>query len=339
MGSINRMYKFKDFRDAYEESKKYRGISKLADFPPYVTFEVTNLCNFRCVMCQATYLKGKGQNINFEIFKKAVDEIASYGSLVRFIGYGEPFLYKDIMKAIEYVKSKGILLHITTNGSMLDEAIAKNVISAGVDVVLFSMQGLSEAEYCAMRDVQRPMYKKIIENMERLYGLRKGKRPYIKITTTITERDKPEDKQAFIEAHLKHADEVQVTGSTHFVHVDELFGDKGIWDKMHVARPAEAKGRRCFVGNYEMLIKADGDVCICCGAFTRDLRIGNVKDDSLFNIWHSQEAGRVRDSIGAGELEKFKDCSVCPIRFDYENAGSTVANTQNDRTDKYFEVK
>lgn len=105
------MYKFKDFNEAYEESRSYNQKGKVANFPPYVTFELINRCNFRCIMCPATYLNKSREELDFNLFKKVIDEISNYGNLIRFIGYCEPLLYSRIEDAIKYASSYCLLLH------------------------------------------------------------------------------------------------------------------------------------------------------------------------------------------------------------------------------------
>ncbi len=333
------MYKFEDVKEAYNESRKYSGEKGVAPFPPYVTFELTNICNYRCIMCQVAYAKRTKKELDFDLFKRAVDEISEYGSMVRFIGYEEPFLYSKISDAIRYVKEKGLLLHITTNGSLLNHSLIESVVEAKVDSVIFSFQGLTMEEYCFMRNTTSDTYRKVVNNIEMLYKSRKGGKPYIKITTTITERDNPPDKNTFINTHLKYTDEIQITGFTHFIHVDRLFERRDIWEKLKISEPSRVTGNvRCSVPRYEMIIKGDGGVYPCCGSFYEDLRIGNIEENTLYDIWHSGRAKEVREALGSGNLDVFRDCSVCPIRYEYEEIGNTVKNAREDKTEKFRKV-
>lgn len=326
---------FKDFKDAYKESRGYFKKEEIAHFPPYVTFELTNICNFRCIMCYASYLKNKKRELDFNLFKKAIDEIARYGSLIRFIGHEEPMLYGKIKDAIRYVKDKGLLLHITTNGSLLNEDMTGLLIDAGVDSVIFSFQGFTRQEYCFMRNVENKVYLKVIDNIKRLYAKKKDGRPYIMITTTITERDDPNSRDNFIREHLKYADEVQVTGFTHFMHLDAQFKKKDIWRSLNISKPKKNIHKNCFAANYEMLIKESGEAYPCCGAFCESLKIGNIHNDRLFDVWHSGKAFKIRKLLWKGELDSFKDCTVCAIRYEYGDIGNTVRSIKVDKYERY----
>lgn len=332
------MYKFKEPEDAYEISRQFAKKGKapgVISFPPYVTFEFVNACNFKCVMCPNSYKRRERQEMDFNLFKTTIDEIAKYGSLIRFIGYEEPLLYSKIKEAIKYVKGKGLLLHITTNGSLLNEEIIKIIIDSKVDSIIFSFQGLSKKEYCFMRNVNPKIYSKVINNVKLLYKYRENKKPFVKITTTATERDLLADKNRFIKEHLNYADEVQVSGFTHFVHIAEYYGKKNIWAELNITKPQKIEGVRCFTPNYEMLIKNDGGVYVCCGDYTDSLKIGNTRKKKLFDIWHSKEADILRKEVNTGNLDKFENCAVCPIRYKYKNMNSAAVNTRSGKAESF----
>ncbi len=320
------LYNFSHFSDAYIESRKYLKENIIAKFPPYITFQLVNRCNFRCIMCPVSYIKSNTNELDFNLFKKAVDEIAKYGSLIRFIGYEEPLLYSNIKEAISYVKSKGLKLHITTNGSLLSDELINFIIDKKVDSIVFSFQGLSQNEYMTIRNVNATKYKKVLNNIQNLYKKRVDTVPFMKITTTITKRDNLNSKDEFIKSHSKYSDEVQITGFTHFIHIDEFFKKPKIWSELNIEKPTQKESVKCFLPNYEMLIKHSGDIIQCCGAFSDEMRIANIKDSSLYDIWHSKKADKIRKIINSGNLTCFSDCKVCPIRYSYDEIENSVSD-------------
>ena len=327
------MYRFKEVSNAYKKAHYYaQKKGEIPKFPPYITFELVNRCNFKCIMCPATYLKEKKKHMDFELFKKAVNEISQYGSLVRFIGYSEPLLYERIKDAIKYVKEKKLLLHITTNGSLLKDDIMETIINFKADSIIFSFQGFTEEEYCFMRNSKSASYEKVIDNIKALYK-RKKKKPHIKITTTITERDSR--KEDFIKSHFDYTDEIQITGFTHFIHIERIFKEKNIWNKLGIKKPEKVKNINCVIPGYELIIKEDGNVYPCCGSFTRELKIGNIKNKKIIDLWHSDEAYKIRKELYKGKLGLYKDCQVCPVKYKYDDIGNTVIDTVKDKVEKH----
>jgi len=329
------MYDFNKPEDAYKVSRLCNRGGVTADFPPYVTFELIDDCNFTCRMCHVSYRRKSKTEMEFGLFQKCLDDIAKYGSLVRFIGYCEPFMYSKIRDAITNVKKKKLQLHITTNGSLLDRPMIDFILASKIDCVIFSFQGFTAEEFCFMRKVSRAVYNKVTDNIRSLFEMRVSDKPFIRVTTTITDRDDPADRHGFVERHSKYADEVQVTGTTHFVTLETLFSVRNIMKQSNVKAPKKAAAARCFIPNYEMKISENGDVYICCSAITDDLLIGNAREDSLYNLWHSEKSVNIRKTLSDGHLERFRECSACSARYEYEDTGNALTDTVSGNVDKY----
>jgi wyosine [tRNA(Phe)-imidazoG37] synthetase (radical SAM superfamily) len=90
----------------------------------------------------------RGQ-IDFNLLSKAVDEISQekLTDLVLFHVMGEPTLYPDLEKAVRYTKSKGLRVHLTTNGSLLNERLLNTLLGSDIDHILFSVQTPDERSF------------------------------------------------------------------------------------------------------------------------------------------------------------------------------------------------
>jgi len=127
------------FQKIYQ-SDEFKGVltHKPAKFPYIVDIELTNHCNLHCVFCgQRTMTRHKGF-MSKELFEKVVNECAKHKTPIRLIRWGEPFLHPEIMKFCEYAKSKGVPVHITTNGTLIKDKIPE--ICQFVDSIIFSFQ-------------------------------------------------------------------------------------------------------------------------------------------------------------------------------------------------------
>jgi len=253
--------------------------------------------------------------MDFELFKKAIDQIAVYGSAIRFIGFSEPFMHPKIMDAIRYVKSKGLLLHITNNGTVLKKEQIDQLLEIGVDSVIFSMQGTTKEEYETIR--QNDKYEKLIENAKTLFE-RRGKdrkSPSIKITTTITSRDSEESAKEFLQAHAAYTDEVQISGWTIFSRVSGDFNRNEIANNLGVLPFSKNENATCMIPLYEMSINSNGKVSPCCDDADESLVIGDINKQSLLEIWHSEKMKNVRDLTTSGKLDELTNCANCPQNF------------------------
>ena len=102
------------------------------EFPLHLDIEVTSYCNLACPMCPRTHRVelGKWENrmMKFETFKKIIDEGAPKGlKAINLNNFGESFYNKNLVKMINYAKSKGVLdvvRHIPF-GTAMDNKLAE----------------------------------------------------------------------------------------------------------------------------------------------------------------------------------------------------------------------
>ena len=130
---------------------------------------VTDRCNFRCNYCMPkevfnkdyTYLP-HGDLLNFEEITRLAKVFVSLGvRKIRLTG-GEPLLRKNLeilvnqLAQIHAPDSSKIDLTLTTNGSLLTKK-AQQLKDAGLDRITVSLDGLDDAVFRAMNDVDFPV--------------------------------------------------------------------------------------------------------------------------------------------------------------------------------------
>ncbi len=100
-----------------------------------------------------------------EVADAIVNNIKKYQiSAVRFIRWGEPTMHPQYLEILRMVKQAGALIHINTNGSLLDEAQIKEMMDMHLDSIKFSFQGADEGTYNEMREGGD--YKKLLKTIQ-----------------------------------------------------------------------------------------------------------------------------------------------------------------------------
>ena len=91
-------------------------------FPLSVRCELTSRCNMNCPFC---YIHNHAfdNDITFEQLKPVIDKLVDKGLLFMTLTGGECFLNKDFIKIYKYLKEKGVLLKVFTNGLMINDEI------------------------------------------------------------------------------------------------------------------------------------------------------------------------------------------------------------------------
>ena len=103
--------------------------------------------------------------LDFDLFRRVVDEAGP--SLVRidFFNYGEAFLHKRAVEMCEYIKRSfpHIYLYSSTNGLAFNEEQVRRLVRSGIDEVTFSIDGATAESYARYR--QRGDFEKAIRNL------------------------------------------------------------------------------------------------------------------------------------------------------------------------------
>ena len=126
--------------------------------PSRLYIECTAACNISCDQaCCApetgiTRTRQAGM-LDFDLFRRVVDEAGP--SLVRidFFNYGETFLHKRAVEMCEYIKSAfpQVYLYTSTNGLAFTEESVRRLIRSGIDEVTFSIDGATQESYVKYR--------------------------------------------------------------------------------------------------------------------------------------------------------------------------------------------
>jgi hypothetical protein len=142
----------------------------IAALPKRLYIECTAACNISCAQaCCApetgiTRTRQSGM-LDFEIFRRVVDEAGPSLERIEFFNYGEAFLHKRAIEMCEYIKSHfpNVYLYTSTNGLAFNEEQVRRLVRSGIDEVTFSIDGATQESYVTYR--QRGDFAKAIRNM------------------------------------------------------------------------------------------------------------------------------------------------------------------------------
>jgi hypothetical protein len=142
----------------------------VAPLPSRLYIECTAACNISCAQaCCApetgiTRTRQAGM-LDFDVFRRVMDEAGPSLVRVDFFNYGEAFLHKRAIEMCEYIKAAfpHIYLYTSTNGLALTEEQARRLIRSGIDEVTFSIDGATPETYAQYR--KRGDFDKAIRNL------------------------------------------------------------------------------------------------------------------------------------------------------------------------------
>ncbi len=108
----------------------------------WIQVEVTTRCNALCSYCPRT-VYGKSwpeRDLPLEIFRRLLPDLPR-ARHVHLQGWGEPLLHPEFFQMARLARKAGCQVGTTTNGTLLDQELARELVATGIDVVAFSLAG------------------------------------------------------------------------------------------------------------------------------------------------------------------------------------------------------
>ncbi|MCS6908476.1 MAG: radical SAM protein [Anaerolineales bacterium] len=134
--------------------------------------EATNLCNLACVMCMRKVWDESAGYMDESVFQRILEgiEALSPAPTVFFGGFGEPLAHPHIVEMVTSAKKAGATVELITNATLLSPERSQQLISAGLDKLWISLDGIRPESYADIRlGAELP---KVLANIEAFQRLR-----------------------------------------------------------------------------------------------------------------------------------------------------------------------
>jgi radical SAM protein with 4Fe4S-binding SPASM domain len=276
------------------------------DFPLSLDIEATNACNLRCIMCPRDKSSKEVGYMDFEMFKKIIDECSGKGVRKIFLHKdGESLLHPMLPEFVRYAKDAKAaeILSVTTNGTLLNQELAERLLEAGLDEVSISIDAATPETSKKIKG--RPMYETVERNLVNLFRMNKTF-PNISVRFIRMRENEKEE----LEFYRKWEPITQVMGS-HCWDWGGSVEDLSVNGMKTLDLPCELLWR-------SMAINWDGRVSICCVDWDCQGIIGDVREESLHEIWHGPALRKIREIHLDLKANTLPACANCTYR-DVEN--------------------
>lgn len=132
--------------DARAELQSPRRLNILSGdcFPAYVVWELTLACDHACAHCGSRGALARERELSLEEALGLADEIADLGAREVVLIGGEAYLYEGFFEVTRRLSSRGVSVVMTTGGWGVDEALARQMVAAGLSRLSVSVDGLGE---------------------------------------------------------------------------------------------------------------------------------------------------------------------------------------------------
>lgn len=272
-----------------------------------ISIETTNICPANCVICPREQFTQKLGIMNFKLFKKIVDDASIYNMKSVFLtGFGEPFTDPKLFERCKYIRKKlpKAKIYVSTTGFLMTHDKYDDVIKY-IDMLKLSIYGLTKDIYEKSHRGKlkfETTYSNILKFLEKIKNSKK--KPHIAGLLVVTDINRREvsDWIKFWEPKLNEV----------FVWKPHNYGDGRNYRKINRAKLVSCG--RPFRG--ELYIHLDGKVSMCCFDFNKKLLIGNMKTQTIEQVFNSKAYKKLRQ---AHKIKDFKGllCENCDqINYD-----------------------
>lgn len=304
--------------------------------PFLIYIDPSSLCNFKCQFCPMGYkqnlekLNYERKILDFNLFKKIIDELNDFTDnlkVLRMNKVGEPLMNKKIIEMVKYAKQSGKVNYIdfATNAGLLTNEISLGLVESGLDRLNISIEGVNNEQYLKYCNAKVDLTS-MVEKIKFLYEHKKNTEIVIKIPSNYISK---EDQKVFMEMFGNYCDRIFVENLTSIwpnFEINKVSNVLDIEEKSQYSEYAKDKNICSYIF-YSMVINADGTVSACCPDWEQKLIIGDLKAQTLKEIWNSSKLKNLQilhlknerhSNLVCGNCGHIKYCQVDNID-DYAN--------------------
>lgn len=308
--------------------------------------EITARCNLDCATCVRQVWRDAPGEMDLETFQAAIAGLRAFPTLRRltFGGYGEPLTHPRFPEMLSLAAGLGVELTLTTNGLLLDAAMARRLIAARLGTVVVSLDPMHVQAY--ERAGLQAGVDRVLDNLRMLREVGREQSsvlPRIGFEFVATRRSVEWLPRLSTLAREVGATAVLISNLLPHTpeQAQEILYDGGeplpastgwpvlssgflLWGVASLPRMAWGAARRCrFVEEHALAIGWDGGVSPCYALLhaypyyiygrrkeVSRYILGNVLEHSLVDIWTSPEYVRFRARVREMRFPSCVDCGL-----------------------------
>jgi tungsten cofactor oxidoreducase radical SAM maturase len=314
----------------------------------------TTRCNLHCRTCIRNTWDDPESQMPMSIFRRLVESLDDLPRMTRvvFSGFGEPLTHPNILEMIEAIRNRDLAVTLGSNGLLLNTKMAHELVKLGVDRLVVSVDGVKPETYAHIRG---EILYQVLNNLRVLNEVKSrlgSLTPALGVEFVVLRSNVAELAEMTGLASRLNAARVLVSNVlpyTEEMRNEVLYGYEPrppfsaggwpvkadawvMWGTLELPRLHWGAERRCrFIQDRAIVVGSDGKVSPCYALthnytyFAVDGRkkrvsqyvLGNVKEQSLGDIWMSEEYVRFRSEVRQFHFPSCPDCDLretCDLR-------------------------
>jgi len=288
--------------------------------------DTTNICQLKCPLCHTglgTVHRDKG-TMHFDTYTKIIDQIKDYCVWLSLYSWGEPFLNRRIHEFVAYAHQKRIATIMSTNlNKPLTPKMAEDIIKSGLDVMIISLDGVTQEVYEKYRVGGR--LDRVLDNIRLLVQTKRDlgySTPHLEWQFIVMRQNEHQMEEARQLANEMGLNSV-IFKKVDFPHGMNDNEEAERWlprDNPDYLRedpffkPYKEDGHRCWRLWRSAVVNWDGGLAPCCYLTDKSEDFGETTENSLKEIWNNDSYTTARGLFQENRTpEKWVGCMSCSV--------------------------
>ncbi|UCG52406.1 MAG: radical SAM protein [Candidatus Latescibacterota bacterium] len=273
--------------------------------PEFIQIETNLACNAKCPFCPQQTMTRRPRRMDDDVWMKIIDDSAGLGVTYRPFMINEPLSDKRMGKIMRYIRRDDTAkIEINTNGELMTDQMAEEVLDARIDVIRFSIDGLSEETFSQSRvgvDFERT-YERTLKFVE-LANKRGGAG---RIEIRMIDMDSNRHEQDEYKRFWSKAGAIPMITTFY----------RWPWEP-----GVEGVNLPCLKVLKEMFFYVNGKATLCCWDAHERAVIGDVTKEHVLDIWNGATNNGYRSLLARGRRDQILLCSRCEAYKDRQFDG------------------
>ena len=263
--------------------------------PKVVQIETTLACNAECPFCSHSTLTRRPRRMEDWLWKKIIDETRGLGVTYRPFLINEPLADHRLGEIMRYIRRDDTAqIEINSNGELMREEKAKEILDAGVDIIRFSIDGFSKETFSKSRvgldyDVTVARTRRFVE-----LARERGGAGHVEVRMIAMDYNRHEH-DAFVEFWTRVGAVAVIT-------------DLYVWPWEPEVKPVQLPCKKVLK---EMFFFVNGKATLCCWDSHERGVIGDATREHVLDIWGGELNRRYRALLAQGRRNEILLCSNC----------------------------
>lgn len=278
---------------------KFPYLFKLRKFPPRVTVEFTNHCNFACGYCPRSIMTRAIGSMDAGLFESLCRQLEEGEvSELKIGGLGEPVLHPDFARMMTMLDRSRMKVLLYTNGSLFNRFAPEEICRWNTHTIVLSVDGLDAISFERQR--KGGNYAEIRNGAAKFHEFRSERKPVLEIRHVNMPDETGADLRAFRRDWLTIADTVK-------------------FNYLIPLRPSGANVPsrvRCRDIRREVYVRWDGRLLLCAGQSRQRPQewLGDANQTPVSELWFDVRLEDLRSAHVRRDGKLPDCCQHCAFR-------------------------